>query len=341
MINGNGDTSCVDIDHVTLENNYKNRFVDAYVQTTPLVPYRLRFWPRSQCDISYDPEKTNFAKVIVGSTCRFFMRFVLSQFGLTLIVFGWALLGALAFYKSEGPREYEQQDEVKKLQNEIAVDLATELRRLEGHDEKWLEMINKYIEKHEGVLLKAVKNGFGEGGGGHIWTYPGCILFAVSLLTTLGFGAPVPRTSMGRGMAVIFSAIGIPLHFLLVLNMGNLTAIKLQQLAYRSSTTELPPTNPPKWLKWFPLAALVLYYLMGVVLFGFLRNRDVLDSFMFPLDFTAAGGVASVYGYIKILYAIYLEIAVTLAALLVSLWQASATRGVVDIGLRLGLVTNT
>jgi hypothetical protein len=48
-----------------------------------------------------------------------------------------------------------------------------------------------------------------------------------------GFGAPVPRTTMGRISAVIFSAIGIPLHLLLVLNVGMLVAVKLQFLATR------------------------------------------------------------------------------------------------------------
>jgi hypothetical protein len=48
-----------------------------------------------------------------------------------------------------------------------------------------------------------------------------------------GFGAPVPRTTMGRMSAVIFSAIGIPLHLLLVLNIGMLVAVKLQYLATR------------------------------------------------------------------------------------------------------------
>jgi len=46
-----------------------------------------------------------------------------------------------------------------------------------------------------------------------------------------GFGAPVPRTTLGRISAVIFSAIGIPFHLLLVLNIGMLVAVKLQFLA--------------------------------------------------------------------------------------------------------------
>lgn len=62
---------------------------------------------------------------------------------------------------------------------------------------------------------------------------------------------------------------------------------------------------------------------------------------MFPLDFTAAGGVANVKGQVRIFYALYLEVAVTLAAIVVSLLQASASRGIVDLGLKLGLLINT
>ncbi|XP_063911802.1 uncharacterized protein LOC135128699 isoform X2 [Zophobas morio] len=341
MKTGNGDT-CIDIDHVNLEaNNYKNKYTNASVQTSPLIPYRLRFWPRSTCDLKCDPNESSCCtKVRLTCCCRILSQWVLSQVGLTMVVISWALLGAYAFYKTEGPRELAQSENLAKLQNNLSISLANELRRTEGEQE-WKSTIDKYLEQHEINLLDAVSAGFGEGGGGSIWTYPGCILFAVSLLTTLGFGAPVPRTPLGRGAAVLFSAIGIPLHFLLILNMGNLGAVRLQQLAFGSSSTDIPTSPRPKWLKWFPFASIAFYYLMGVILFGFVRQRCAVDSFMFPLDFTAAGGVATTYGHVRILYALYLECAVTLAALVLSLTQASATRGIVDIGLRLGLLTNT
>lgn len=84
-----------------------------------------------------------------------------------------------------------------------------------------------------------------------------------------------------------------------------------------------------------------MYYLFGVVLFGFVRSRDPVHAFMFPLDFTASGGVANVAGVVRVFYALYLEVAVTLAALAVSIVQASAGKGIVDVGLKWGLLTNT
>lgn len=155
----------------------------------------------------------------------------------------------------------------------------------------------------------------------------------------------MPRTPLGRGATVLFAAIGIPLHFLLVLNIGNLTAIKLQLFVYRRCKTEVPltsdsPTSQPTWLKWFPAIAIATYYTLGVILFGFARQRNAIDSFMFPLDFTAAGGVSQLPGYLRILYGLYLEFAVMLASLIVSLLQVSASRGIINLGLRLGLLTN-
>lgn len=114
----------------------------------------------------------------------------------------------------------------------------------------------------------------------------------------------------------------------------------LQSAAKKESPTQTLP-QPAKWLKWFPAIAIATYYLFGVLLFGFVRQRSVVDSLMFPLDFTAAGGVGRTSGHVRILYALYLEVAVSLAAVVVSLIQASATRGIVDIGLRLGLLTNS
>ncbi|KAJ8953337.1 hypothetical protein NQ318_012132 [Aromia moschata] len=198
--------------------------------------------------------------------------------------------------QSQGPRELEQSTTLANIQKNLSIQLATELKENAEQQEAWPSAIHKYFEKHESLFLEAVGAGFGEGGGGNIWTYPGCILFAVSLLTTLGFGAPVPRTALGRGAAVLFALIGIPLHFLLILNMGNLASLKLQRLALRNSPTEIPSMPTPRWLKLFPFLAILFYYILGVVLFGFVRDRDPVQSFMFPLDFTAAGGVATVEG---------------------------------------------
>ncbi|CAG9829347.1 unnamed protein product [Diabrotica balteata] len=150
------------------------------------------------------------------------------------------------FFNTEGPRELRQAETLAKIQRDLSVELSIDLKQTEDHQEVWSNLIHKYFERHEKVFLEAVGAGFGEGGDGNIWTYPGCVLFTVSLLTTFGFGAPIPRTPLGRETAVIFAAIRIPFHFLLILNMefallGLLSHMVIQSILKELSNTRLTP----------------------------------------------------------------------------------------------------
>lgn len=115
-----------------------------------------------------------------------------SSLGLVWLLSIWAIAGAAAFCATEGPRERDQVLELKDMQKDLAVGLATELRQLRTEKEEdmeplWSDKVRQYVAKHEQLLLAAVNSGYGEtNDGGQLWTFPGCVLFAVSLLTTLG-----------------------------------------------------------------------------------------------------------------------------------------------------------
>jgi len=100
--------------------------------------------------------------------------------------------GAAAFCATEGPREREQVVSLKNMQKDLAVGLATELRQLRTEQDQdmeplWSDKVQQYVTKHEQLLLIAVSSGYSEGGNsGQLWTFPGCVLFAISLITTLG-----------------------------------------------------------------------------------------------------------------------------------------------------------
>ncbi|XP_043524207.1 open rectifier potassium channel protein 1-like isoform X4 [Frieseomelitta varia] len=275
---------------------------------------------------------------------------VVFAIGLVWLLTIWAIVGAVAFCAIEGPREREQVVKLKNMQKDLAVGLATELRQLRTEKEEdveplWSNKVHQYVEKHEELLLMAVNSGYGENGNsGQLWTFPGCILFALSLLTTLGFGAPVPRTTIGRTVTVIFAAIGIPAHFLLIMNLGLLLAVRLQRYAIArkfkgydlTDLSYLPPV--PKWVKIVPFVCVASYYLLGVLCFGVARSRPIAASVLFPLDFTAAGGLSTIVGYVRILYGLYLEGAVTIAAIAVAVLGVSTTQNLTNIGLKYGLL---
>lgn len=98
----NGD-NCIDIDHINLETerNYKNKFITIGIQTSPIVPYRLRIWPRKSTIATCHSEEKSPKKALRGC-CKILSQWFLSQIGLTIILIFWALLGAAGFYKTEG-----------------------------------------------------------------------------------------------------------------------------------------------------------------------------------------------------------------------------------------------
>ncbi|XP_020294261.1 uncharacterized protein LOC109859926 isoform X2 [Pseudomyrmex gracilis] len=321
------------------------------IQTVEGLPLRLRILP-SLRDIEEDSENLSESKKSsrFWKYLRFLGRLSLSQFGLLWLLIIWTVAGAAAFCATEGPREREQVVSLKHMQKDLAVGLATELRQLRTEQDEdveplWSDKVRQYVAKHEKLLLVAVSSGYGEGGNsGQLWTFPGCVLFAISLITTLGFGAPVPRTTAGRTVGVVFAVIGIPAHFLLVLNFGIMVALRLQRyaLARRGVRVEhwesSHSTKMPRWVKILLFVCSVAYYILGILCFGIARSRPIAASVLFPLDFTAAGGLSTIVGHVRILYGLYLEGAVTIAAIVVAVLRVSATQSLTNIGLKYGLV---
>ncbi|XP_011305710.1 uncharacterized protein [Fopius arisanus] len=312
-------------------------------------PYRLKVFPALKDIVEEDPSGNPKTSSRLWRHLRFLGRLSLCQFGLAWLLTFWAVAGAASFYATEGPREREQVYELKDMQRDLAVGLATELRQLRAEEEEmeplWGNKVKQYVAKHEKLLLAAISSGYGEGGeGGQLWTFPGCVLFSISLLTTLGFGAPVPRTTPGRTVAVVFAAIGIPAHFLLILNVGLFLAMKLQKFAirrkYGNHETEASDNlKAPGWVKAVPFCCIGGYYILGIIGFGVSRLRPVAASLLFPLDFTAAGGLANTSGLVRIFYGLYLEGAVTIAAVAVAVLRVSASESLTNIGLKYGLLT--
>jgi hypothetical protein len=170
------------------------QYMSVGVQVSPLPQYRLRFLPTGRCT-AYDNDSQHNGVERIRLCLHLVGRCVLSQCGLGVILFVWALLGAAAFRATEGPFEEHTARELLGRQHELVIELARDLKILKQEEPNWHNKIEYYVDKHKEILLEAVSEGYGEGGSkGKIWSYPGCLLFAVSLLTTLG-KTPLPTLS--------------------------------------------------------------------------------------------------------------------------------------------------
>ncbi|CAG5104410.1 Protein of unknown function [Cotesia congregata] len=266
-------------------------------------PYWLRVFPKLKDIIEEEEEGENSRTCSkIWKHLRFLGRLSMCQFGLAWLLTFWAIAGAAAFYATEGPRETKQVAELKDMQRDLAVGLATELRQLKASEEEmeplWSNKVRQYVAKHEKLLLAAVNSGYGEGGeSGELWTFSGLLL-----------------------------------------------AVRLQQYAVRKrygadhDVEAIERLPVPQWVKIFPFILIAGYYLLGIIGFGAGRSRPLAASLLFPLDFTAAGGLASTSGFVRIAYGLYLEGAVTIAAVTVAALRVSASESLANIGRKYGLL---
>jgi hypothetical protein len=163
------------------------QYTSVGIQVSPSPQYRLRFLPAGGCS-AYNSSEWELCGI---KRIQFFLRLIgrwtFSQCGLSVILFIWALLGATAFRATEGPYEEQVARELMARQQELVIELARDLRIIKQEEPGWHNKIGYYVDKHKEMLLEAVSDGYGEGGNkGKIWSYAGCLLFSVSLLTTLG-----------------------------------------------------------------------------------------------------------------------------------------------------------
>ncbi|RCN36131.1 Ion channel [Ancylostoma caninum] len=53
-----------------------------------------------------------------------------------------------------------------------------------------------------------------------IWSFSTAVFFAVTVVTTIGYGNPVPITNIGRVVCIMFSLFGIPLTLVTIADLG-------------------------------------------------------------------------------------------------------------------------
>uniref|UniRef100_A0A0N4ZNW3 TWiK family of potassium channels protein 7 n=1 Tax=Parastrongyloides trichosuri TaxID=131310 RepID=A0A0N4ZNW3_PARTI len=182
----------------------------------------------SQTKESEDDDREDMNKEY--SVIKKYAKLILPHVALVLVSFVYTLLGALLFYTIERPNEFDTKREQLKLIETRQEQFVTELIKLAIQNttsrDEWRHIAQNHMHNLSDHLFIAFEKYFmtsEEIKNNHIieiWTFSTAVFFAVTVVTTIGYGSPVPTSQYGRIFCIIFSILGIPLTLVTIADMG-------------------------------------------------------------------------------------------------------------------------
>ncbi|CAG0894703.1 unnamed protein product [Darwinula stevensoni] len=164
------------------------------------------------------------ARPWLARTC---LGVVLSGLALCVFAVAWSVVGGLALLSLEGVGWEERRRAFLDAQSGLVYDLATELRQVTPHEDVWKEKIQEYVGKHEElVVFHRPSEGTMRFGLGGAW------LQALSIMSTSGLGS-WPKSHWSKVFLIPFALVGIPVYFLIVVNLGSSLGYSMAKLYRR------------------------------------------------------------------------------------------------------------
>ncbi|CAF1321585.1 unnamed protein product [Adineta steineri] len=183
-----------------------------------------------------DPSNTGDQRICTKenclSCCKKFTAFMFSRVGLFLVMIGYVALGGWLFQALEARNEQDMRRSMSEKLNSTLFKLWVEILRVNSYpyiDKKGNFTFNatQELEKFEATVIQQVHQGFDgrtRPDADPDWNYFGAILYAVTLVSTIGYGHITTKTVQGKIATILYSAFGVPLMMLFVANIGSTMA---------------------------------------------------------------------------------------------------------------------
>lgn len=149
-----------------------------------------------------------------------------SLVGLIILLVLYSVIGAALFMWIES--HYEQ-----RFKSNITSNRNTLLEQLSNishvaNSSEWTEFVESMLIEYESVVRDAVKNNVVTDSTVNVWNFWGSLFFTFTVYTSIGYGNIAPVTSVGRIVTIIYAAIGIPICFLLLAELGRRFTIAIK-----------------------------------------------------------------------------------------------------------------
>ncbi|XP_044254587.1 TWiK family of potassium channels protein 9 [Tribolium madens] len=162
---------------------------------------------------------------------RLRLKAALQHIGLLIALMGYTVAGGLIFRRFEYPAEISR---LNHFNNTLLLKRENFIQQIVNNtDLKNLDyFISSELENYEKILQGACREGIPLFPKEQVakWTTLKAVFFSSTVLTTIGYGDIVPRTTEGRAFCIVFALVGIPLTLTVIADWGRLFASTVSTL---------------------------------------------------------------------------------------------------------------
>lgn len=166
--------------------------------------------------------------------CKMFWKFMFSHIGLCAMVVLYCVAGGFIFEHLEKANEleicYESRKEYLPMQDRTLENLKKVILENNLDTDAMMIQMKSILQTFRNNSLAIGYDGrdcdgYGNPNGPvYEWSWPGALMFSVTVITTIGYGHIAPKTFWGRLVCIAYSVLGIPLMLLCLANIGDVLA---------------------------------------------------------------------------------------------------------------------
>ncbi|XP_071094260.1 uncharacterized protein [Haliotis cracherodii] len=166
--------------------------------------------------------------------CKKATAFLFSHIGLCSLVVAYTIMGGFIFKAIEGPFENKVKTKIRETRIKMVDKMlqhATELSLSEIGHENFTAIVDQQLKDFQKTVFKETKDHGWDGkdkSDADIpemqWSFASSLLYAITVMTTIGYGHVAPKTDTGRIVTIGYAVLGIPLTLLCLTNIGDVMA---------------------------------------------------------------------------------------------------------------------
>ncbi|KAH6926844.1 hypothetical protein HPB50_022570 [Hyalomma asiaticum] len=190
-----------------------------------------------------------------------------------LVVFiVYVVIGGAVFMAVEGPREEELRSEIAQLRHEFHERLASlNLSELNSSD------IKAIVARLADARSKNLMDEHGQDTHTN-WNFYNSFFFAITVVTTIGYGHLAPSTAWGRVFCVLYAVVGVPMTGILLAGIGDHFARGMVRGLKRARGHRAPRLALAANLCTFLLPWLLVFLLLPAAVFMFTEDWSYLEG---------------------------------------------------------------